>query len=357
MSSDPGPSCKKTGHSGQLEGLNHLRFLAAALVFSQHALSNSHADGWIDIAGFRIGRIGTALFFLLSGFFSATTTRKPLTWIKDRFVVLFPPYWVVTIAGFVMAAVTATKTFDAWQVLSQLAGTGYFTHGDHIVNIATWFISPLLLLYAAVTTIRLTSPRFVTPLLILGLVAATLSEASEGATLHCHAVTFFMAFAVASTGPRFRTAAATAMTATMMLLAMFQPEFRYGALASLLLLPALQVNRTIPLCNQFSAIAYEWFLVHGLCLAIMSHLTQSPTIIIAVGAILSVGAAMSLKGIVRYIPAFAQPTRARSAPAEKATADSGIAEISIWPANPVTGREDFAVSEMLPVRQAVELSS
>jgi hypothetical protein len=289
----------KVKKSGQLQGLNQLRFLAAGLVFTQHAISSSHADAWIDVAGFRIGRIGTAMFFLLSGFLAAATTRDPLTWLKSRIAVLFPPYWIVTIAGFILAGVTATKSFDVWQVVSQMAGTGYFTHGDHIVNVATWFVSPLLALYGVVTLIRLTSPRLALPLVIAATVASSLTIASDFAALHCHCVTFFMAFAVASIPDRNRTTAAACMAVSLLTLCLFQPEFRYGTLASCLLVPALHVRKEIRACNWFSSIAYEWFLVHGLCLAIVSHLTQLPTVIFVVGAILSVIGAMVLKNLVQ----------------------------------------------------------
>ncbi len=185
--------------SGQIQGLNHLRFLAALLVFAQHSLSCSHLDDWIDIRGFRIGRIGTAIFFMLSGFLSAVTTRKPLTWLKDRLTFLFPAYWVVTLAGFFLAWVTATKTFTAGQFVSQMVGTGYLTHGDHIVNVATWFISPLLLLYGAVTFIRLTSVRYMTMGILGAIVISAVTKEPEFATTRCHAVTFLSAFAIGNT--------------------------------------------------------------------------------------------------------------------------------------------------------------
>lgn len=283
-----------------------MRFLAAMLVFTQHAISNSHADHLIDVAGFRIGRIGTAVFFLLSGFLAAASTREPLIWLKSRAALLFPAYWLVTIAGFILAGITATKSFDVWQVVSQMAGTGYFTHGDHLVNIATWFMSPLLALYGAVTLIRLTSPRVISlhltlPLVIAASVGTSLTIATDFAALHCHCVTFFMAFAVASIAERNRTVAAACMAGSLLTLCLFQPEFRYGAVASCLLVPALQIKKEIRICNWFSSIAYEWFLVHGLCLALMDHLTQMSSVIVLAGAALSIIGAMALKSLVQMI--------------------------------------------------------
>lgn len=294
----------KTLPPSHIQGLNQLRFLAAMLVFTQHSLSSSQLDAWIDIGGWRIGRIGTALFFLLSGFLSAKTTRKPLKWLRDRVIVLFPPFWIVTIVGFLLAGATATKSFDTWQVVSQLSGTGYFTHGDHIVNVATWFMSPLILLYIAATLARLISLRTIVPILTVGLGIAALTQTPEGATVYCHAATFFMAFAVALVRQDRSRIAAVTMAGVMISLACFQSEFRYGALASLLLLLALQVQREIPLCNRFSKIAYEWFLVHGLCLSSISHVTASPPIIVLTGAGLSIFAASALQRSVRRITSF-----------------------------------------------------
>ncbi len=290
--------------SAHLQGLNQLRFLAATLVFIQHSLSSSHLDQWIDIGGWRIGRIGTAIFFLLSGFLSAKTSRKPLTWLHERMKFLFPPFWIVTIAGFLLASVTATKSFDTWQVVSQLSGMGYFTHGGHMVNVATWFMSPLILLFLAATLARLISPTIVTLVLVSGLACVALLKAPADATVYCHAVTFFGAFAVALVREKYRTVATMVMAGFMILLACFQSELRYAELASLLLLLALQVEHEVPFCNYFSQISYEWFLVHGLCLATICHLTTSPLTIAIVGVSLSVVAAIALQRTVRWTKSF-----------------------------------------------------
>ncbi len=288
----------------QIQGLNHLRFLAALLVFIQHSLSSSNLDSWIDVGGWRIGRIGTALFFLLSGFLSAKTTRKPLPWFRDRLVVLFPPFWIVTIIGFILAALTGAKSFDLWQVVSQLGGAGYFTHGDHMINVATWFMSPLILLYLTATLARVFSVKTGIPILIVTVSALALKELPEDAAVYCHAATFFLAFAVGMVSQDMNRVAAMMVPCFMILLACFQPEFKYGALASLLLIPALHLNRRISICNHFSRIAYEWFLVHGLCLSLMSHVTTFPLAIALVGAGLSIVAAIGLQRFVRVLASF-----------------------------------------------------
>ncbi len=284
--------------TSQIQGLNHLRLLAALLVFLQHSLSSSHLDHWIDIGGFRIGRIGTAIFFLLSGYLSAVTTRTPATWLKDRLIFLFPAYWIVTLAGFFLAWVTATKTFDSWQFLSQMLGTGYLTHGDHIVNVATWFMSPLLLLYFTVTIVRLTNVRYSLPLIILGVCVAAVAKEAEYAATRCHAVTFLTAFAVGFVPPRFRIVGALTMAGLFVTLSFVQPEFRYGATAAILLIPAFYVRTEMPLGRAFTKVAYEWFLVHGLCLAVVNHLSSNPWVILVVGGLLAIAAAAFLHAVV-----------------------------------------------------------
>lgn len=284
-----------------IEGLNQIRFLAALLVFTQHSLSSCHLDDMIDVAGFRIGRIGTAIFFLLSGFLSASTTREPLTWFKDRLCMLFPAYWIVTLTGFFLAAVTGTKTFDAWQVVSQLAGTGYFTHGDHIVNLATWFMSPLLLLYAATAVARLVSTRLLIPVMAGACVFAAVNTQSEYSTVRCHMATFFLAFAVANVRSQHRLSAAILMAGAMLTFTAFDSEFRYGTVATVLLIPALQVQRRVAVCNWFTGFAYEWFLVHGLCLAAVNHLTSNVIVIVAGSGLLSIVCSIGLKHGVRML--------------------------------------------------------
>lgn len=295
-----------------LAGLNHLRLLAAILVFAQHAVSNCHHDELIDIGGLRIGRIGTATFFLLSGFLSASSSRSPLVWLRDRLVFLFPAYWIVTIVGFTMAWVTATKSFDVWQVLSQLAGTGYFTHHAHLVNIATWFMSPLLLLYGLTTVSRLLNPRVVTPLLIVSAAVLASGSAPEDATLLCHGVTYFLAGLVATVNPASRSRAVIGMGALMGLMSVVQPEFRYGTIASGLLFMALPVRRASRVSTVFGKFAYEWFLVHGLGLAIVSHLTSHSAVVVVGGGLLSVTGAVLLKRLVAMCPQLMRRVMSRA---------------------------------------------
>jgi len=275
--------------------------MAAALVFLQHTLSGCQLDDWIDVAGFRIGRIGTALFFLLAGLLAASSNRAPLNWFRNRLSTLFPTFWVVTIIGFCFAAVTGYKDFDTWQVFCQMTAVGYFTHDEHMVNVATWFMSPLLLLYLAATVSRMTRPRLLPCVLAAMFAGAALSAASEPPVVACHTVTFLFAWLVGRCSADRQQQSAALASVVLSLLCLFQPEFRYGAVAMTALTFALPVQARIPLTRGFGRIAYEWFLVHGLCINAVAFTSDNPLLMIPVAAGASVVGASALKRLVQWL--------------------------------------------------------
>ncbi len=285
---------KPANNSARLPGLDLLRCLAASLVFLQHSLSSCHYDDAIDVAGFRIGRIGTAIFFLLGGFLCAKSSRRPTEWLRDRLKALLPAYWIIVAIGFGIAAVVRSKEFDLWQVICQFAGIGYFTHGDRLINVATWFITPLLIFYGIATLLRtLKSNRanFVTVL-----VFSTLAVLNPGGyeTALCHGATFFVAFALNSGGAVSRSQ--TLLTTLLFSIMCFvQPEFRYASIATALLLPSLQIQRPSRLAAAFTTVAYEWFLVHGIVITGVSRMFANPVPMILVSIPVSLIGAWLLK--------------------------------------------------------------
>jgi hypothetical protein len=81
----------------------------------------------------------------------------------------------------------------------------------------------------------------------------------------------------------------------LVVLSLIQPEFRYGAVASILLTFAIQVQSPIRIASSFSRIAYEWFLLHGICLSFAMRITEKPLLLGLIGVVLSLFAAVSLK--------------------------------------------------------------
>jgi hypothetical protein len=282
-------------------GLDILRLFAATLIFLQHSLSSCHLDAWIDIGGLRVGRIGTSLFFMLAGFLASSSSRKPVTWFCERLKVLYPPFWLVTIAGFLLAALTHFKRFDTWQVICQMSGLGYFTHGEAIVNVATWFMSPLLILYLIAMLARLFHPTWVGAAAAVSIAAAAFVQTGYSGTIECHAVTFLSAFLIAQVSNSTRSRLAVAASILMYAGGLFQPEFRYGAISMLLLAASDSVHETYAAATTFTGIAYEWFLVHGLCITLITRQTHTFYIAIPAAAVISLLGALCLKNAVRIM--------------------------------------------------------
>ena len=278
-----------------LHGLDQLRLLAALLIFVQHTLSCSGHDEWIDVAGFRVGRVGTAIFFMLSGFLAATSRRPAFEWFIDRLRFLLPTFWIVTGIGFVLAAIGGRKEFDAWQVVCQFSGFGYFTHGERLINIATWFLSPLLVLYAAVAVAKHKSCRWLSLIVTLFLLVTATLKDENYATLYCHGAVFFLTYSVCTYWPKLCRNMTPMLPLGLAFLSLIQPEFRYGAVASILLTFAIKVQSPNRIASTFSRIAYEWFLTQGICLSLAMRITEMPLLLGLIGAVLSLFAAVSLK--------------------------------------------------------------
>lgn len=283
-------------------GLDSLRLLAALLVFLQHSLSASHLDSWIDVAGFRIGRVGTALFFMLAGYLAAGSRRSPGDWFRGRLKSLFPSFWAVTLLGFLIAWLTRSKPFDLRQIICQMSGMGYFTHGERIVNVATWFMSPLLLLYLAILVVRSSGhPRLIQTVLVLICVVAACRQDGHIMAVECHAVTFLAAAMLGSIPHRLQMQAALAAGGILWLLSFVQPEFHYGVAAMFLLAACIGHSRTLSAAGRFSPIAYEWFLVHGICIGLMARLSNRWELVFVGGSVLSLLAATALKRVIRSV--------------------------------------------------------
>lgn len=286
-------------------GLDLLRLTAAMLVFYQHCLSSCNLDNWIDVGSFRIGRVGTSLFFMLAGLLAAQTGRSPGTWFRDRLITLFPPFWIVTLFGFLIAWWTRFKPFDFWQVACQMSGIGYFTHGEKMVNVATWFMSPLLLLYFVAMAGRLLKTPSVTALTGIAVAFSfSLMQAEHQTAVYCHCVTFFVSFLVGKQPASRWTKNACSASLALLLFQYIQPEFRYGCVSvGLLGMSPFIRNRNL-FATRFTHIAYEWFLVHGLCVTSIARQTHDPWIVIPVAMAVSIASAIILKSFIFRLKLF-----------------------------------------------------
>lgn len=289
-----------TPHVQRRPGLDLLRIAAAALVFFQHSYSAAGRDDLIDLGEFRVGRIGTALFFALAGFLAAASARPPYRWFTDRVKSLFPAYWVVTVIAFLMAGISGTRQFDIWQVICQMAGLGFFTHHETMINVVTWFITPLLLMYAGALVARMIEPRWVACCILSVFVAMALLEPDAEPIVECHTVTFFAAFLAGGLRHErqrialFAGSALAAVTAVTGL----QGEFRYTAVALCAFGCSFWVCRRCAPAERFTAIAYEWFLVHGLAIAVVTRISHRWELFLPMGLAASLLAAFMVRSIV-----------------------------------------------------------
>ena len=132
----------------RIESFDYLRLFAMALVTIQHAMA---VHGYYDQTtwrGVNVGQTGVAIFCALSGYLAfQLDLNKPLVWFKRRLVQIFPAYWVVTIVSFALTLIAGSKDVTWSLFISQMLGTGFFTHGWELVNVVSWFVSLILLCY------------------------------------------------------------------------------------------------------------------------------------------------------------------------------------------------------------------
>ncbi len=251
-------------------GFDAVRILAAVAIFYQHGCSLLDREDLVEFGGLRVGRLGTSVFFALSGYLAATSSRTPEAWLGRRVWKLFPAFWVVTLLTFFATAVVGYKPFDGWQVVCQLAGIGLFTHGEMLVGVSTWFVSALLSLYL-ISYLGLRTGGFAVAVavVVLGFLGFDGVAGSESLrVVATHGVTFLAAYTVGALG---RNAWQGFLLWAVALggLAMFDADFLYGtfSLAGLCLATAYPGECRVG--RWFAGYSYEWFLVHGLCLHAM----------------------------------------------------------------------------------------
>lgn len=121
MSRDRTVTTKPTGH-GTVEGIQHLRWWAAAMVVGFHSLKVREILGMADPASFKFvtaGNLGVQIFFVISGFIITivcldrqnNAKLAMSTFALRRFIRIVPIMWVATLLYFAMKYV-GTGVFD-----------------------------------------------------------------------------------------------------------------------------------------------------------------------------------------------------------------------------------------------------
>lgn len=294
--SDQAKRTEQKPHSGngipRFASFDYLRLFAMILVTLQHGMAVAGYYEQTTWANVNLGQVGVGLFCALSGYLAFLGGAAPaIGWLQKRLWQIYPAYWIATVAAFLLTWATGTKRIDGWLFLSQMAGTGYFTHGWELINVVSWFISLILLCYV----IAFVGKWLGVPRLMLVFVAITtlalLATRSEVA-LSRHVLTFCVAGLIAQTCPR--PAVMLAIVASLLCSAFLWPQSFYAAFSIALLALALAWKTSdTRLTRVTSSYVYEYFLVHGIFLVGLARFVPrqkllSSTIAITLAIIASV---------------------------------------------------------------------
>ena len=270
-------------------GFDTLRIMALALVTWQHAASVFGAFAETQWRGISLGQTGVGIFCAISGYLAFLNRPDSISeWFKKRMLRIFPAYWIVTVAAFLLTALASTKEFSGWMFLSQMLGLGYFTHGWQLVNIVSWFISLILLCYIfAAICWQVRRPDLL--LVAFALVAMVLCAMRWEGAISRHIIAFCLAGFLAYT----KAAILMWMIAVLLMIVglVFNSLFFYSGVGLALVLIAsnrtLCTNRMVEVASKYS---YEYFLVHGICLVGVARFVSNKPLALALAL---AGAAVS----------------------------------------------------------------
>jgi peptidoglycan/LPS O-acetylase OafA/YrhL len=177
---------------------------------------------------------------------------------------IYPALWIVMVICFWLTWLTGYKQFDPFQVISQMLGLGFFTHPDHLVNTATWFISLLLACYLGVFVARLMKA----PILIglstsLGLFASSFWVTDPSFVVHLF--TFSVAFVGTKMVPSALVSRLLLLTGSLVIAWGFlhEPLFVGAGLSLIAVGLALRVSQVHPFIRLIADVSYEYYLLHG----------------------------------------------------------------------------------------------
>jgi len=262
-------------------GIDALRIFALLLVTWQHAASvmgTYEETRWLGVSP---GQLGVVVFCSISGYLAFIKHPDDIFgWIRKRLIRIYPAYWIVTIVAFALSIVFATKNISLGQFISQMLGTGYFTHGWNLVNVVSWFISLILLCYAiAAFAWWTTKPEVILILLIIATIISCLLHTEV--TLSRHLIAFGLAgyFSL-----RNNTHAALAIGLIFSAIGILhESQLFYAGFGSLCITAIKFIS--VPdrkFIKSLSYYSYEYFLLHGIFLVGVSRFISNPWLMVAV---------------------------------------------------------------------------
>ena len=245
-------------------GLDYLRVIAVVLVTIQHAAAIMGDKAWMTWGGLNVGQLGVAIFLAISGFLASQSRQPAWPWFGQRLWRIFPSYWIVMVICFWLTWLSGYKQFDTYQVISQMLGLGFFTHPDHLVNTATWFISLLLVCYVGVFVARLSkAPVLIGVTSSLGLLAAAFWVSDPSFAIH--AFTFGIVFVETEMVPGAKVSKFLMVTGglAVALGISFEPLFIGAGMALIAVGLALRVSTAPQFIRGLADVSYEYYLLHG----------------------------------------------------------------------------------------------
>ena len=290
----------------RIASFDYLRLFAMILVTLQHGMAVAgyyEQTTWRNIS---LGQAGVGLFCALSGYLAFFGNGAPaISWLKKRLWQVYPAYWITTVAAFILTWATGTKHVDIWLFVSQMAGTGYFTHGWELVNVVSWFITLLLLCYVIAFVGKwLGMPQLI--LVIAAITALCLLATRSEISLSRHIMTFSVAGLIAQACPR--PLAMLSIVACLFGAALVWPPSFYAAFSIAFLALALGWHTTeLRLIRIASGYIYQYFLVHGIFLVALARFIPHQKLLSGVTAItLAIIAAIILKKLTERLVAWAR---------------------------------------------------
>ena len=264
----------------RIPGLDWLRLLAIVLVTVPHALSVVGHYNQTSIHSVSLGQTGVAIFCTISGYLAFGRSSEPVRdWILGRLRAIYPACWLAILLSFALTALFNTEAFSLWQFISQMLGLGYFTHGWELVNVASWFISLILLCYLMTAVAGATGfPRSV--LVLTFAVGALLVALKLEVGLSRHVMAFVLGAGLRLTPPEARNQLFTAvLVGTAFLWWQVSFQFAYATIAGIAVWSAVTWPKPYLLRIEIAAkYIYEYFLLHGFFLAGLARLIPNQAV-------------------------------------------------------------------------------
>lgn len=267
-------------------GMDVITLVGAALVTAEHYSVLINRPIEYPPGHMALGKIGVFLFLLTSGYRAAESKHPPANWLWRRLARIYPAYWIVLCAAFLIAGATGMKTFTGWQMLSQFVGLGFYTHPDNLLLEATWFLSPLLVCYWAVFLMRLTP--FPKSLAVAALIfCITFYHYATFAENRLSYLAFATGYCLAVIIPaRFQSVALFIAGLAVMIVSWGRPHVPKLGLAFMLEAAGLAWPWPIYGVPWLAKRSYEYYLVHGLAFyGALRYLRLDPI----VGGVVAIG--------------------------------------------------------------------